>query len=316
MMQHLILVLKDYDHPYLDRVILDVKAAGIDVIPVKAIPDEMCSEEAYPHVIALDEDRLNEALNELNREHSYILTDCKEGAGLAEDHSIGYVYYDSLHDHKEHGRVGVKPQCVIEGFDEINADFLIKMYQRYHHLPWIILSTERLMLREMTVDDVDRLYEIYGADGMTDYTEPLYEDRQQEIEYTKEYIRNMYEFCGYGLWIVIEKPGDDAAGKPEENITSEGRIVGRVGITGREGYDEAELGYVIEKDRQGRGYAIEACRAVIGYARDVLEMSGLNCFVQRGNEASVKLCKRLGFKYLEDVCLLGTTMMRYHLDII
>lgn len=304
-MRYLILIFRDYSYPYLDRVLTDVKMAGIELIPF---------------LIPSDEERAGEMLAGMDREHAYILTDCGEGAGLSRRYDVGFLYCDisgngdrNLQDTEytqegsdEEGFSKVSEnaagaQCVICGFDEINADFIIKMYQRYHHLPWTILSTERLILREMTVDDVDRLYEIYDGEGITDHTEPLYEDRQQEIEYTKDYIKNMYEFCGYGLWLVVEKEG--------------GRVVGRAGITGREGYDEAELGYVIEKERQRRGYALEACRAVIGYAKDVLEMKGLNCFVRPGNEASVKLCKLLGFEYIEDTELSGIEMIRFHLSL-
>lgn len=282
MMRYLILIFRDYSYPYLDRVLADVKTAGTDLIPF---------------LIPSDEEKAMQALATMDREQAYILTDCSEGAALARQNDVGYIYCDI----NGNAEPDTGSQCIIQGFDEINADFILKMYQRFKHLPWTILSTDRLILREMTVEDVDRLYEIYDGEGITDHTEPLYEDRQQEIEYTKDYIKNMYEFCGYGLWLVVEKDG--------------GRVVGRAGITGREGYDEAELGYVIEKERQRRGYALEACRAVIGYAGDVLEMKGLNCFVRPGNEASVKLCKLLGFKHLEDTELSGAGMIRFHLSL-
>ena len=129
----------------------------------------------------------------------------------------------------------------------------------------------------------------------------MYEDKQEEIAYTEEYIRNIYGFCGYGLWLVVE------------NQT--GRIVGRAGITNREGYMEAELGYVIEKSRQNQGYATEICLAIIDYAREVLCMKALNCFVRKGNEISIRLCEKLGFKYLEDAYIDGTTLMRYYCEL-
>lgn len=313
-MKYLIPVLTDYTYPYLERVLTDVKLSGIELIPVKAAAGT-CAEELIP----LDEDMMRHALEGSNSEYAYILTDCSAGVRLAKRYAAGYVFCDITRDGEisvlsdairtdagtEQNGLGCRiedtegPQCIIQGFDEIDADFLIKMYQRYHHIPWTILKTKRLTLREMTVDDVDRLYEIYDGEGMTDYTEPLYEDKSLEVEYTRDYIRNMYEFCGYGLWLVIENDS--------------GRVVGRAGITGREGYEQAELGYVIERSRQRRGYAAEACTAIIDYARDVLGMSALNCFVHPGNEASVRLCRRLGFKYLEDTELSGIGMIRYYL---
>lgn len=165
----------------------------------------------------------------------------------------------------------------------------------------IILKTDRLTLREITVDDVDRLYEIYEGPGITDFIEPLYEDRDEEIVYTKDYIKYQYGFYGYGLWIVVE------------NET--GRIVGRAGITNRAGYLEAELAYVIEKDRQGLGYAQEVLRAVISYARDELFLTSLNCFIKPGNDISVHICNKLGFKFIEDAVIGDEILHRYYLPL-
>lgn len=165
----------------------------------------------------------------------------------------------------------------------------------------IILKTDRLTLREITVEDVDRLYEIYEGPGITDFIEPLYEDRDEEIVYTKDYIKYQYGFYGYGLWIVVENDTD--------------RIVGRAGLTNRAGYLEAELAYVIEKERQGRGYAQEALRAILSYARDELCLESLNCFVIPGNDISIHLCEKLGFEYLEDADIGGTLMHRYHMTL-
>jgi RimJ/RimL family protein N-acetyltransferase len=176
----------------------------------------------------------------------------------------------------------------------------------------------------MTVGDVPRLYEIYSEPSITMYTEPLFEDINEETEYTRAYIKNQYGFFGFGLWIIEEKPlpGTEkelsvnaAEEKDGDNERSGGRVVGRAGISLREGYDEAELGYVIEKDRQNRGYATEACEAIVGYAANVLGMSGLNCFVRPENTASVRLCARLGFEYLEEAYINGRRFDRYHLDL-
>ncbi|MBR4718734.1 MAG: GNAT family N-acetyltransferase [Lachnospiraceae bacterium] len=300
-LRYLILALKDIAYPYLDRTLADVKLSGIELVPIVVSGnDTEAGDGKSGHMLVLDEQKLREALSDDNRKCSYFLTDCMEGIDLAVQYKTGYVFYDTdVRDipYTTDGDRG--PQCIIQGFDEINADFFIKMHQRFNRLPWTVLTTERLLLREMTPEDVDRLYEIYAGEGITRYTEPLYEDKQQEIEYTKEYIKNMYEFCGYGLWLVVEK--------------DTGRIVGRAGITGREGFDEAELGYVIEKERQRRGYAAEACRAIVDYAGKVLGMKGLNCFVYPENIPSVKLCKLIGFEYMENTVINGTEMHRYHL---
>ena len=91
--------------------------------------------------------------------------------------------------------------------------------------------------------------------------------------------------------------------------------MGRAGITNRAGYIDAELAYVIEKDRQGRGYAQEALRAILEYAEDELYLETLNCFVIPGNDISIHLCEKLGFEYLEDVMIDKDKMRRYHISL-
>ena len=80
-------------------------------------------------------------------------------------------------------------------------------------------------------------------------------------------------------------------------------------------FHDDKLGYVIEKERQNRGYATEVCRAIVEYAGSVLMMQGLNCFVRQENVPSIRLCRRLGFEYLEDAEINGILMNRYHIDL-
>ena len=140
-------------------------------------------------------------------------------------------------------------------------------------------------MREIQVEDVDRLYEIYEKPGMTDYLEPLFTDRQEEIEYTKSYIRNIYGFYGYGMWIIT--------------LRESGTIVGRAGLEWKEEPDiksyGMELGFLIDADYQGLGLAEEVCNAILRYAFDHLDAEKVYSMVMTQNKASCKLCEKLGF---------------------
>ena len=46
--------------------------------------------------------------------------------------------------------------------NELGPGFLEKVYQRYHRIPWTILETERCVVRELSLDDLDALFELYG----------------------------------------------------------------------------------------------------------------------------------------------------------
>lgn len=169
----------------------------------------------------------------------------------------------------------------VEDFEELDDRFLERAYRRLKGLPWEILRTDRCMIRETTVEDVDSFYRIYEDSSITEYMEPLFEDRDEETAYIKDYIEKVYAFYDYGMWTILEK--------------ASGQVIGRAGISLREGYDLPELGFVIGAPWQGRGYAFEVCAAILKYAREELKMERMQALVQPGNEKSLGLCGKLGF---------------------
>ena len=93
---------------------------------------------------------------------------------------------------------------VVEGFEEVDMTFLQRVYERHFNIPWTILETERCIVRELELSDLDDLFSMYAEPGMTDYMEGLYE-YEEELEYQKAYIENMYRFYGYGMWLVLRR---------------------------------------------------------------------------------------------------------------
>lgn len=174
------------------------------------------------------------------------------------------------------------------GLEEVDMEFLLRTFLRKHHLPWRILETKRCYLREITLDDMDDLFELYNKKGITDYIEPLYE-RQEEEEYQRAYIENMYGYYGYGMWLVKEKDTH--------------RMIGRAGIDYRMlGEEEIiEMGYVIAPEYQRQGYAYEVCQAIMGWVKSNLEFRRIDCLVEPGNETSVGLLHKLGFQETEKI---------------
>lgn len=171
---------------------------------------------------------------------------------------------------------------VLLSMEGIDFEWLNHIWQRKWNIPWQILTTKRCYLMELSLEDLDELYEIYGEEGMTDYVEPLY-DRETEEAYERAYIENMYGFYGYGMWLIREK----------EN----GRLIGRAGLENHEyeGKWELELGYLIAKPYQRKGYAYEVCLAILQYAAENLEYETVCCRVEAENLPSVALAEKLGF---------------------
>lgn len=179
---------------------------------------------------------------------------------------------------------------VIEQVEEIGFAEVDMAYRRLAGLPWEILTTKRCIVRETTVEDVDSFYEIYAEPDITKYMENLYADREEEIAYIEEYRDKVYAFYGYGMWTVL---------------TKEGTVIGRAGISWREGFDVPELGFVIGPLWQRQGYAFEVCGAILAYAREELGITQMCALVMEGNGKSASLCRKLGFREQGSVLLEG-----------
>lgn len=190
---------------------------------------------------------------------------------------MGAVFYE-----REGGGEGFQADIAVQGFEEIGVQFLDRIHKRANRLPWNILYTERTCVREIELSDLDEMYALYGGEGITEYTEPLFA-RQEEEEYVRSYIDYMYFFYGYGMWVVRDR--------------ATGKLLGRAGIERRDGEGEVllELGYIIGREYQNQGYATEVCRAILAYARQELEIEELHCFIHPGNRASVRVAQKLGF---------------------
>lgn len=189
---------------------------------------------------------------------------------------------------------------VVEGFEEVDMIFLQRVYERHFNIPWTILETKRCIVRELELSDMDDLFSMYAEPGMTDYMEGLYE-YEEELEYQKAYIENMYRFYGYGMWLVFEK--------------KTGTLIGRAGVEHREELNgEMELGYAIRTSFQHQGYAYEVCQAIVQYAREDLQAHLLHCLIEKGNVTSEKLAVKLGFSYCGDREIDGTLMSVYQIE--
>ena len=147
------------------------------------------------------------------------------------------------------------------------------------------------------MDDVDAFYQIYKEAVITEYMEDLYADRNEEIAYIQDYIKKVYHFYGYGIWTIEEKKS--------------GLVIGRAGISWREGFDLPELGFVIGVPWQRKGYAYEVCTAILTYAKEELGITRVQALVMKGNEKSARLCEKLGFVCEGEVCLEGIMYLRY-----
>lgn len=236
-----------------------------------------------------------ELMLEADRDQTLLIAATDETIALGKELGVATLAYMNP-DFPNQTYAGV--EMIVEGFEEVDADFLEKVYQRYHQIPWTILETERCVVREITLDDLDALFELYADEEISKYTEGLY-PYEEEKEFQRAYINNMYRFFGYGMWLVFTK--------------ETGELIGRAGLEHREIHEqiELELGYLIGTKYQRKGYATEVCKAIIEYAKENTGFEQINCVIQNENKASIHMIEKLGFSLKESFDLDGKIMYRF-----
>lgn len=178
---------------------------------------------------------------------------------------------------------------VIESFEEIDLPFITKVYKRAHGEPVTVMETERLIIRELSVSDIIDMYEIYRSPEVREFIDDIDDYINIEIEKHKAYIKNVYSFYGYGYWGVFSK--------------ETGKLIGRCGIqnTEVEGKPEIELGYLLDVNYWGKGYALECAEAVLRYAADELHISRIVAVIDKQNHRSRRVAEALHMHYERDV---------------
>lgn len=213
------------------------------------------------------------------------LTDCAEVAARLSECNLAVMAW--LHE-------GNRQSCfaniryAIEDPEEAEVSFYDNIFRRFAGIPWEIAETERCIIRETTVEDVDDFIRIYREPEITRYTDPFCGEADSERQYVKEYIERVYEFFGYGVWTVVWKETEE--------------VIGRVGFEQPVASDEGEdsdtpvLGYMIALPWQGKGIAKEVCDAVLSFAREEMGFTAVQVRIDAENTASLKLAGKLGFE--------------------
>ena len=149
-----------------------------------------------------------------------------------------------------------------------------------------MIETERLLLREYTLDDFDALYEIVSdPETMAHYPAPFNEERTRRwIEWNLE----NYAQYGFGLWAVILKETEE--------------FIGDCGLTLQniDGEMLPEIGYHIHKKYWRRGFAKEAARAVRDWTFLNTEYNILYSYMKYTNEGSWRTALANGMKKVKE----------------
>lgn len=148
------------------------------------------------------------------------------------------------------------------------------------------LRTERLTLREFTMDDGAALYGLESIPEVARYQTYPPRTLDQAREAVAEIVRGQSETPRRHVELAVCPPLTPSPSSPR----GRGEFIGRVGAWVEGG--TAALWYAFLPSARGKGYATEAVRALIPF----LGASRLTIECDPRNEASWRLAERLGFE--------------------
>lgn len=160
-------------------------------------------------------------------------------------------------------------------------------YQRYlraikNFAMNIILETERLYLREFTMDDAQLLIELNTPEVLKYVHEPPTTTENAPIV-LRDIILPQYKLYNHGRWAVHLKTSHE--------------FIGWCGLKYVKERDEIDLGYRFFPKHWGKGYATEAAKAVIDYGKNVLQLPHIMAQAHLENIASQHVLEKCGLQF-------------------
>lgn len=139
----------------------------------------------------------------------------------------------------------------------------------------IEIKTKRLTLKQLTLKDKRRLIELLG---------------DARVSETLSRVPYPYTDDDAQFWLhhVSQNPLD-------LNIFCDNLLIGGIGLK-PEVEGACELGYWLGFEYWGEGYATEACKGLLDYAKKSTTFNSCQAAVVRGNAASIKVLEKVGFK--------------------
>src|SRR5919106_5421429 len=146
-----------------------------------------------------------------------------------------------------------------------------------------VITTDRLVLRWVSENDIDSLYEVFSDPQVMRYwSTPPYSTREDAVKLQQE-IAAGNESNTMLKWGLALRDSD--------------RLIGTATLfnlnldNGR-----AEIGYALGRAHWGKGYMNEALRALVQHAFEVMDLRRLEADVDPRNAASIRTLERLGFQ--------------------
>jgi RimJ/RimL family protein N-acetyltransferase len=155
-----------------------------------------------------------------------------------------------------------------------------------HPLPRlpIPIGTERLVLRELTLDDAAFMLDLLNDADFLGY---IGDRGVRTLDDARQYIANgsiaSYAQHGFGFWAVLPKGTETC--------------IGICGLARRESLEDVDIGYAFLPAWRGQGYALEASHAVMQLAREHIGLTRIVAITALENPASARLLEKIGLRF-------------------
>ena len=174
---------------------------------------------------------------------------------------------------------------VVEDLNDVTEEYLERIARRHLGLPWHICETERMLIRELFADDFDEVWENQVGHGFG------------SVEELEAYTKHQYSFYEFGVWALVEKATGELVGVAGLKVPDapESANIEMYELCAGLEHDPLELGYHIFLKHRRRGYAKEACEAILRYGTEELGVDRFVVHIDKKNRLSKHLAAELGF---------------------
>lgn len=172
---------------------------------------------------------------------------------------------------------------IIQGFRFVDSGYLSRTHAHALSYPAFIIRTERLIIRELSMDDFPALYTMCTEPVTASFMDEVLSDYDTEYEKHFSYIKSVYPFYELALWGVYER--------------ETGTLIGRVGFSLPE--DDSNcywLGYLIDTPYRNKGYAKECIPAILHFA-SCQGCRWVSAKIKKNNMVSLKVLEKCLFPY-------------------
>jgi [ribosomal protein S5]-alanine N-acetyltransferase len=166
-----------------------------------------------------------------------------------------------------------------------------------------VLETERLLLRPLSEDDIDWLFEMDTDPEVMHYITGFRPESAEASRAWIQKLKTLYHDTGsrYGFWAVVEKVTGEPCGWLTVRPAMDYRFANEVAFQP----GQLELGYRFRRRFWGQGYCTEGSHALVDYAFADPAIEAIVAVALVENRASTRIMEKLGMKRIGEYPLPG-----------